>query len=77
MLKVKKNFFFLFQRIVSAQSLAEDDVEWKTNFNIIITIKNIFQILTRKMSSCGGIRANTLAVDCPTLKSAKVNFYFV
>ena len=30
------------QRIVSAQSLAEDDVEWETNVNIMISIKTYF-----------------------------------
>lgn len=33
----------------------------------MISIKNIFKILTWRMSSSGGIRANTLAMDCPTL----------
>lgn len=50
---------------------------WNEKHVNIISIKNIFKILTRKMNSSGGIRANMLAMDCPTLKSTKVDFYFV
>lgn len=42
--------------------------------NIIISIKNVFKILTWKMSSSGGIRANRLGMDCPTLNLPKSAF---